>query len=161
MPETFTQENKLISVAVDGQPDDSLLLQTMMGTESISRPYLLQLDVFTTKTDLDFSQILGQRASITMQTSDPSTPRFFNGFVSRFVQTDGVDGFNHYRMDVVPWIWFLGLHVDCRIFHNMTIPEIVQKVLDNSPAQQKDSIDPIFRAPIPSSNTAFSIANRH
>jgi type VI secretion system secreted protein VgrG len=142
MPEILTQENKLISVAVDGQPDDTLLLQSMMGTESISRTYLLQLDVLTTKADLDFSTILGQRASITMQTSDPNTPRYFNGFVSRFVQTDGVDGLSHYRMDVVPWIWFLGLHVDCRIFHNMTIPEIVQKVLNNSPAQQKDSIDP-------------------
>lgn len=137
----FTQLEKLISVSVTGQEDDALLLQSFMGTESISRPYLYRLDVLTTDPSLDFSQVLGQQVSIKLQTTDPANPRYFNGFVSSYLQTDGVAGFGHYRMDVVPWIWFLGLHVDCRIFHNKTIPEIVEEVLSKSPAAQKGSLD--------------------
>src|SRR5205814_4484434 len=54
-----------------------------------------------------------------------------------------VGGFNHYRVDVVPWIWFLSLEVDCRIFHNKTIPEIVKAVFDKFPGNQKDSVDDV------------------
>src|SRR5947207_4451468 len=143
MPDSFTQEAKLISVSVEGQDEGDLLLQAFTGTENISRPYLFQLDVLSTKTEIDFSQALGKRASIVLQTSNPDAPRYFNGFISRFVQTDGVGGFNHYRVDVVPWIWFLSLEVDCRIFHNKTIPEIVKAVFDKFPGNQKDSVDDV------------------
>ena len=141
----LTQENKLISVSVEGQKENDLLLQTVMGMESISRPFLFQLDVLSPLTDLDFSTLLGRRACVILQTIQTHAPRYFNGFISRFVQVDSVSGLNHYRVDVVPWIWFLGLEVDCRIFHNMRIPEIVAKVLKDFPGAQKDSFQNEFK----------------
>ena len=40
----------------------------------------------------------------------------------------GEDGYAAYEMEVVPWLWFLNLFHDCRIFQNMNVPDIVQKV---------------------------------
>src|SRR5271155_415379 len=131
MPD-LTQDGRLISLSVDGQDKDTLLLQSFNGSESISRPYLFQLDVLTTNKNLDFTKVLGQKACITLKTFDPSTSRYFSGYVSRFVQTDSIDGLDHYRMDVAPWIWFLSLNSDCRIFHNLTIPDIIKKIFDTS-----------------------------
>src|SRR5262249_34443616 len=36
--------------------------------------------------------------------------------------------FTHYRAEVVPWLWFLTRTTDCRIFQNMTVPEIIVKI---------------------------------
>jgi type VI secretion system secreted protein VgrG len=137
----LTQVGQLIAVSVEGQEADSLLLQTVMGTESLSRPFVFQLDVVTTKTDIDFTGILGKKALITLETADPTSPRYFSGFVTRFSQSDTTDDLHHYRMEVGPWISFLSLNVDYKIFHNLSIPDIIKKVFDNSPAKQKDNVD--------------------
>jgi type VI secretion system secreted protein VgrG len=137
----LTQKGKLIAISVDGQEDDALLLLNVAGSESMSRPFAFQLGVVTTKTDIDASKILGQKAIITLQTLDPDKPRYISGFVTRFSQSDSSDGLHHYSMEVGPWISFLGLNVDYMIFHNQTIPEIIKKVFDNSPAKQKDTVD--------------------
>lgn len=137
----LTQKGQLIAIAVDGQEDDALLLQSVTGSESVSRPFSFQLDVVTTKTDIDFSKILGQKALITLETLDAEKPRYFSGFVTRFSQTDSSDGLHHYSMEVGPWISFLSLNVDYKIFHNLTVVEIIKKIFDTSPTQQKDTVD--------------------
>ena len=140
MPDA-TQEGKIVTLSVTGLAADDLLLQSVMGIEGLARPFQFQLDVLTTKTDIDFTKILGQKALITLATADTSNPRYFSGYVTRFVQTDGVDNYNHYQMEVGPWISFLGLNVNYQIFHNLSIPDIIQKVFSTSPAQQKDTVD--------------------
>jgi type VI secretion system secreted protein VgrG len=43
-------------------------------------------------------------------------PRYFHGVVANFAQTDS-DGANvAYRARLVPWLWFLTLRKDCRVF---------------------------------------------
>ena len=49
-----------------------------------------------------------------------------------------------YETEMVPWLWFLTLFSDCRIFQNKSVPDIVQKVFsdrgfsdyENQPAGQ-------------------------
>ena len=137
----LTQDNKLMSISVDGQSKDFFLLQSFSGVEAISRPYVFQLDVLSETKDIDFSKILGKKATITLETSTSGQNRYFNGYISQFIQADGKGNLSHYRMDVVPWIWFLGLKADCRIFHNLSVLDIVKKILDTSPTAQKQSID--------------------
>ena len=137
---TYTQENRLISIKVDGQDDDALLLQSFTGFEAISRPFSIQADVLSDLPTVDFTTIIGQKATIKLQTNDESNPRYFNGYVSRFAQSGSDKIFHHYHMEIVPWIWFLTRHSDCRIYHNLSIPEILQKVFDAFTTKTKGPI---------------------
>jgi type VI secretion system secreted protein VgrG len=54
--------------------------------------------------------------------------RPMHGMISRFTQLGRRDGLTSYRAEMVPWLWFLSLTSDCRIFQNMSVPEIVETV---------------------------------
>ena len=122
----YTQQNRFIAITTP-LGEDVLLLQEFSGEEAISRPFHYHLHVLSLQNSIDFSQIIGQRVSIRITLYD-GTPRYINGFVSRFAQGDVGPEFTHYEMDVVPWLWFLTRHADCRIFQNLTIPQIIEQV---------------------------------
>ena len=64
---------------------------------------------------------------------DDST-RYFNGYVTRFVAGGRAYGRYHQYLAVVrPWLWFLTRTADCRIFQDMTVPDIVKKVFGDEP----------------------------
>jgi type VI secretion system secreted protein VgrG len=123
----FTQENRFISLTTP-LGDDVLLLTGFTGHEGISRPFAFNLDVLSEKKDVSFSDIVGQKVSVKVELSDGTAERYFNGYVSRFAQSQTDPRFTHYQMEVVPWLWFLTRNADCRIFQNMTIPDIIEQV---------------------------------
>lgn len=123
---TFTQENRLIAIE-SPLGEDVLLLKSFTGHEAISRLFSFQAELLSADNSIKFGDIVGRR--VTMKVSLASgDQRFFNGFVSRFVQSGSDARFTHYQMEVVPWLWFLTRNADCRIFQNMTIPDIIQQV---------------------------------
>src|SRR5579863_5438389 len=122
----YTQENRLLSITTP-LGDDVLLLQRFAGREGISRLFSFQLDLLSENNAISFDDIVGQNVNIRVTLADQS-PRYFNGFVSRFAQSGADARFTHYQMEVVPWLWFLTRNADCCIFQNMTIPDIIEKV---------------------------------
>jgi type VI secretion system secreted protein VgrG len=125
----YTQQNRLIAV-VTPLGEDVLLLQGLTGNEGISRLFRFDLDLLSEKSSISFKDIVGQNVTIRVTLGD-NTPRFFNGFVSRFAQSGSDFRFTHYQMEVVPWLWFLTRIADCRIFQEKTIPDIIKAVFDS------------------------------
>ena len=110
---------------------DVLLLQGLTGHEGISRLFSYELDLLAFEhSSISFQDIVGQKVTISIQLPD-GTPRYINGYVSRFTQ-GGTDDrmFTHYPLEVVPWLWFLTRQADCRIFQNMTPPNIISQVFN-------------------------------
>ncbi|HEX5482460.1 MAG TPA: type VI secretion system tip protein VgrG, partial [Terriglobia bacterium] len=126
---SYTQEDRLISVSSPlGQ--DVLLLQSLSGVEGISRLFSFHLELLSENASISFADIVGQRITLTVQLADGGE-RYFNGYVSRFLQSGKDDRFTHYHAEVVPWLWFLTRNADCRIFQNLTVPDIVQQVFND------------------------------
>jgi type VI secretion system secreted protein VgrG len=125
----YTQENRLIALDTP-LGADVLLLQGLTGREGISRLFKFNLNLFSDQNSIDFKKIIGQKVTITVGLADGSE-RYFNGYVSRFAQSGSSTRFTNYQMEVVPWLWFLTRNADCKIFQNMTIPDIVQKVFSD------------------------------
>ena len=123
----YSQENRLIAIDTP-LGDDVLLLQSFTGNEGISRLFRFHLDLLSENNAISFDDIVGQNVTISVTLADQSL-RYFNGFVSRFAQSGSDARFTHYQMEVVPWLWFLTRNADCRIFQNMTIPDIIELVL--------------------------------
>ena len=134
--ESYSQDHRLLAIDTP-LGKDVLLLQEITGYEGISRLFSYDLDLLAYDNDsISFDDIVGQKVSIKFQLPDGS-PRYVSGYVSRFTQGETDERlFTHYHAQVVPWLWFLTRQADCRIFQNMTVPDIIGKIFD--PFEFKD-----------------------
>lgn len=107
--------------------DDVLHLRGFNGQEGMSQISRFELDLFTEGPPIDFNAIVGQQVTIRVALAD-GNERFFNGFISRFAQTGNAPGIIYYRAEMVPWLWFLTRTADCRIFQELSLPEIIQQI---------------------------------
>lgn len=138
MPITQDNRNLAINTALG---TDKLLIKRASVNEQLGRLFLLDVDLISDDPNLDFSAIVGTNATIRLELPNSKTPRFFNGYVSRFVQTDADQTGGRYHATLVPWLWFLTRTADCRIFQTMTVPDIIKKVFrDHGFTDFKDSL---------------------
>jgi len=126
MPEP-TQSTRHIAIETP-LGTDVLLLKGLSAREEVSRPFELDLDLLSEDNAVNFDDIVGQNVTISMKLADGAT-RYWNGYVSRFVQiASATPQFAQYRATVVSWLWLLDRTADCRIFQEMTVPDIIKQV---------------------------------
>ena len=111
--------------------DDVLLLRGFTAHEAISHLFEFDLDLLSENSEINFDDIIGKNVTIRMELPGGGQ-RYWNGFINRFVQdvSPGLQ-FAQYRATMVPWLWFLTLTSDCRIFQDKTVPEIVKQIFDD------------------------------
>ena len=122
----FTQVNRQIGVKTP-LGEDVLLLRAFHGKEAISQLFSFELELLSQDDSISFDSLVGQPVDIRVQLAD-GTPRFWNGFVSRFSQSGRDQNLCVYQATVVPWLWFLTLKTDCRIFQKKKVPDIIQQI---------------------------------
>ena len=109
-------------------PDTELRVVDFTATESISSPYRVELTL-ASEDELGFDAALGKAALLTIASQDAD--RYFHGIINQFTQV-GISGrFNVYRASMVPSLWLLSLEQDCRIFQDMSVPDIVGAILQD------------------------------
>lgn len=109
---------------------DKLLLRAFHGEERVSGLFRISMEMQSEESSLDFTQIVGKGATITVDLEDGSQ-RYFHGIVGRFAQ-GGADGrFTTYRAELFPWLWLLTFTADCRIFQEKTVPQIIEQVFSD------------------------------
>jgi type VI secretion system secreted protein VgrG len=133
---TYSQADRLFGVETSLGPD-TLLLESFSGHESLSQPFAFTLELLSLDAAIDARSLLRTAVTIALKTPGGST-RPFHGYVNRFVQLDRSDDLTSYEMEVVPWIWFLSLTADCRVFQNMTVPEIAAEIFGKHPEADFD-----------------------
>lgn len=118
----------LARVAVVKTPlGDSLLLSAMSGYEELGRPFRYELTLVTKDPDIDFSSVLGQTMTVELELHDGSV-REFTGYVTEFALAGGSGRSVKYRAVLRPWLTLLSYGKNCRIFQNMTVPDVIKKV---------------------------------
>ncbi|MGC1486080.1 MAG: type VI secretion system tip protein VgrG [Candidatus Acidiferrum sp.] len=122
----YTQDDRIIAIDTP-LGKDVFLLQGFAAQEAVSRLFRVSAELWSENSSIDFNKIIGQQVTVSLKLADGSK-RYFNGHVSRFAQSGVDQRFTHYHAEIVPWLWFLTRRADCRIFQNMTIPDIVAKV---------------------------------
>ena len=128
----FTQAGRLLSIS-SPLGGDELLLEALEGEEAVSRPFEFRLDLLSADHDLDPAALIGQPVSFAVNGGEDEALRPFNGIV-RSLSRGGfaANGLRRYRAVVVPWLWLLGKRRDCRIFQEMTVPEILTDVFEKA-----------------------------
>src|ERR1051326_6746426 len=107
--------------------EDVLLLRSFQGQEALSKLFTFDLDLVSEDPSIQYEDIVGQVVTVRLTLADGSL-RYWNGYVSRFVQAGRDTNFAMYQATIVPWLWFLDQTTDCRIFQNKTAPDIIKQI---------------------------------
>lgn len=106
---------------------DVLLFHKMIFTEELGRLFEFQIDLLSENPNVKFDDILGQKITVRLQIK-PGKTRYFSGHVSNFSQSGMVGDLYAYHMTAHPWLWFLTLRANCRIFQKKKVPDIIKQV---------------------------------
>lgn len=108
--------------------DDVLVLYRMTATEELGRLSEFDLELLSEDAEVDLDAVLVESMTVWIELDDGSM-RYFNGIVSRFSHVGEHGRLTLYQATLRPWLWLLTLTADCRIFQQMTVPDIVKEVL--------------------------------
>lgn len=106
---------------------DVLLFYRMRAHEELGRLPRFELEVLSDDEDIDLGGLLGEAIKVSLATRDDGT-RYFNGHVTRFEYAGRSGRRALYRLEVHPWLWFLHKRSNCRIFHDMSVLDILKAV---------------------------------
>lgn len=115
--------------------DDELLLTGLTGEEGVSRPFRFQLDLLSENWAIAPEKVLRTPMTVTLRLPN-GDERHIHGLVRRFAQRGQSQALTSYRAEIVPWLWFLSLSRECRIWSpspelqpsSRSVPLIVEDV---------------------------------
>ncbi|MGH7066461.1 MAG: type VI secretion system Vgr family protein [Acetobacteraceae bacterium] len=120
-------QERALSIAVSGAATGFIPV-AFHAEEAISAPFALTIDFYASGSPLSPDTYLFQPLSL--KVARPGGPeRYFNGMIRRLI-THGtaVRGYGYYRFEVVPKLWFLTQTIDCRIFPDASVTDILSKI---------------------------------
>src|SRR5215204_971539 len=121
----YSQANRPLKVDT-ALGEDVLLLEGLSGGEAVSSPFGYTLDLLSENASVPAAKVLRTPVCVTIKGA--AGERLIHGIVRSFTQLGHSDDLTSYRAEVVPWLWFLSLSTDCKIFQNLSVPEIVEQV---------------------------------
>ena len=111
-------------------PATDLIFESMATTAGLSMLDEIQLTLVSPSANLSPEALLGKPVTVTVALPDDAK-RYFNGYVTRFAIGAHRGRHYGYQATVRPWLWFLTRTSDCRIFQEMSVPDIVKKVFED------------------------------
>lgn len=103
------------------------------GTEGLSELFQFELTLVCDNDAIAFDDVVGATALLTLH--NDGAERHVHGIISRFEQGESSGrGARHatYVATLVPHVFRLKLRQTCRVFQQMTVPDIVRAVLDEA-----------------------------
>jgi type VI secretion system secreted protein VgrG len=130
MQENYLEENRFLFLESKLGANE-LLLDSFTGSEGISRLFSFQLELLSENRRIKFEDLLGQELVFGVSGAELNEPpRCFHGIVTSFAQLPESSRFSRYRAVVSPKLWLLTQKQNCRIFQNVSVADIIKKLLD-------------------------------
>jgi type VI secretion system secreted protein VgrG len=119
-------------VTVQTKLKDEFVFRRMHGREALSELFDYQVELLCEDDTIKLEDILGTPIMLTMQLQDGGE-RYFHGHVIQFIYTGTEGSYACYHARVRPWLWFLTTTTDCRIFQNLSVPDIAEQIFKKYP----------------------------
>ncbi|HLS19837.1 MAG TPA: type VI secretion system tip protein TssI/VgrG, partial [Paracoccaceae bacterium] len=126
--ERFTQQDRFARL-VTPLGEDVLVLVKLDAVEAISENFEWRISCLLNEGEdpVDAQELIGQQAHVELDT-DSGTVRYFPGLCTD-VRFRGWRGdYMYYDLTLRPWTWLLTRETRSRIFHDLTIKEIMEEV---------------------------------
>ena len=109
--------------------ENTLVLLRIDGTDYLSALFDYTVECLSEKHDLAFDDLLGTHATVTL-TDHEGSEQHFDGIVTEVRWQGASENGYRYRLQLRPWLHLASLRRNQRIFHNMTVVEIIGEVLN-------------------------------
>jgi type VI secretion system secreted protein VgrG len=106
--------------------DDVLQFRSMSGREEVGRLFEYEVELLSKDPSIDLGGLVGQAMTVSLEHAGGQ--RHFHGVVSRLRLAGDAGNFALYKATLRPWLWRLTLRAGCRIFQNMTVPDIIKAI---------------------------------
>jgi type VI secretion system secreted protein VgrG len=116
-----------------------LSLRRLNGREEVSRLFRYDLVLLGPSHDLDLEDLLGTGATVEVDCVEGG-PRHIHGLVADIAYRGETEDQARYDAVLVPWMWFLGRRLDCRIFQRLNAIEIVKRVVSAHGGELRDKL---------------------
>ena len=129
MPDSAQRVHEIKSpLPPDANGESRLLFRKMKAIEQLSTPFEYDVELLSEQDDIDPNDLLGELMTVSVRMPDDERTRHFNGVVASFTYRGRAEGYSQYRAILRPWIWLLSRNYDCRIFQELDVREIFEKV---------------------------------
>ena len=125
MPPQLDSSATTIAVSA-AAPLDALFVHAMQGSEALQGLFHFHLSCSCLDSTLALDDAIG--ASVTLMLRAGALERPVNGLVSQIRYWPGDDGDGRYWLELQPWLWWLTLGSDNRLFQTRSVPDIVEAV---------------------------------
>ncbi len=109
-------------------PDVDWHVRRMQLSEQLSMPYTLELELSTSALDVDAEALMGSSCELTIE-REPLL-RSVYGIVCQLDWLGVAADRLHVRVVIMPAVWLCSLSADSRVFQEMTVPQILEQVLE-------------------------------
>jgi type VI secretion system secreted protein VgrG len=135
MSRKLSQANRpaILKTPFDG---DVLAFRRLDANEGLSELFEYRIEALSEKANLDFDAALGQQCHLEINVVEyegnvvkHEKKRYFSGILVEAQWLGMQESFYLYRLTLRPWLWLLGQTANCKIFHNLAVDKIIEKVL--------------------------------
>ena len=136
---TSTRRGRFLKFHNHALKPNVLFVRSFESREAISHPYRIRLDLVSKRRDLDSDALLRTPAFLGLKQVVPIAgsqklgvrTHKLHGVAASFEELGYTGEWTAYRVLLVPRLWRLSLNVTSRVFQRLSVPEIVQKILED------------------------------
>lgn len=156
MSTVFNQDNRLGRLHTD-LGKDALVLMRFTGSDYMNDLFEYRVEALSTEQDINFDLLIGTHATVELQTID-NGPKYYDGIVTQAQWAGGGENGNKYNLMLRPWLWLAGQRRNQRIFHDMTVVQIIQELLNEYAALGNPAME--LRVPDSYPNLEYTVQYR-
>ena len=120
------QRHRLMQV-YSALPALSLIPERMVFREAVGQPFELQLQCLSTSAHLELKTLIGEQISLSLLHSDGQYVPW-HGYVFAAAQLGSDGGVARYALTMRPWLSYLALRRNSRVFHDQTALQVIEAV---------------------------------
>lgn len=120
-----TANSTWFNVTISGKP---YAVYSFRGVEEVHKPYEFTVEFVSLSSAENINDMVGKEACLTI-IDRAGEKRPVHGLVRQAEQLHTSNLYTHYRVTIVPRLWFLDKIVDHRIFQEKSVVDIIEKVL--------------------------------
>ncbi|UQZ91366.1 type VI secretion system tip protein VgrG (plasmid) [Deltaproteobacteria bacterium Smac51] len=113
------------NISIEGGP--AFEVYSFEGREKLNEPFEFTVELVSREADVDLIGLIGCPALLTAH-DHSGGKRKVHGSIREAEQLHTGNVFTHYRIIIVPRLWYLGQNQNHRIFQNMTVVAIMEQI---------------------------------
>lgn len=115
----------LFTLTIEGLEHDLRVLE-FQGTEAISTPFAIKVELVSERPNLDLESMLHKQAFLAFNNRGNG----IHGQIYRIAQGDSGKRLTRYSLTLVPHLAYLRHRTNQRIFQQRTVAQIISKILE-------------------------------